>query len=598
MPPRCGRLEPMSRSAPPPPPRSDIGVQVGLVVAAAQVPGTFAPGLTPRSDVDQGLTTALSTGLHYLLALGTQDALQAAAAELARTPVAGRWSDPATRQRALVLAADLLPCRSASRCGRPCPTVRARRWRAARPGRPDGARPPRAWPRCRWRPRGRAAPPRRPAGCRGRWRGCRSPCRWAGDRVRRGPPPRVPPDAAARTPTPPLARSAARGRGGGGQPRRRGLRRAPTGRRPPAGGWRRCCPAGRRSGAWRRTRHPWASLAAGTSLVWSRAMRSIETGAAAEEPVLGGDESTRWTRADPERFAREPGAVGHARQGGTPPHAHPTCARPRRPTGRPGLPDLSIETVMGEPAVATPVQVFVGLDSAPTAAERVELALAEMERTGAFDRSLLVLVSPTGLGYVNYVAMAAAQYLTRGDVASVTVQYSKRPSPLSLGSGRRGARAEPAAVAADLRAAARSAGPAPAGRPVRREPGRAHQPGRVPPLGHAGLEALGIDRALWIGTPYGSGWMHEVTGPDRVDVDRRQRRRRERPRAAARRARGARSLPPYVMLSHDNDGVTTLRRRPARRPRPRGSARAGPRWSRARRGRARAASRRTCAGAR
>jgi uncharacterized membrane protein len=55
-----------------------------------------------------------------------------------------------------------------------------------------------------------------------------------------------------------------------------------------------------------------------------------------------------------------------------------------------------------------------------------------MERVGAFDRSLIMLVSPTGTGYVNYVAVAAAAYLTRGDVATVTMQYSKRPSPLSL----------------------------------------------------------------------------------------------------------------------------------------------------------------------
>jgi Alpha/beta-hydrolase family len=33
----------------------------------------------------------------------------------------------------------------------------------------------------------------------------------------------------------------------------------------------------------------------------------------------------------------------------------------------------------------------------------------------------------------NYVAVAAAQYLERGDVATVTMQYSKRPSPRSLG---------------------------------------------------------------------------------------------------------------------------------------------------------------------
>ena len=46
---------------------------------------------------------------------------------------------------------------------------------------------------------------------------------------------------------------------------------------------------------------------------------------------------------------------------------------------------------------------------------------------------LIMLISPTGTGYVNYAATAAAEYLTRGDIATVTLQYSKRPSPLSLG---------------------------------------------------------------------------------------------------------------------------------------------------------------------
>ena len=61
-----------------------------------------------------------------------------------------------------------------------------------------------------------------------------------------------------------------------------------------------------------------------------------------------------------------------------------------------------------------------------------------MDRTGAFDRSLIMLVSPTGTGYVNYVAVAAATYLTRATSPSSTLQYSKRPSPLSLGKVRRG----------------------------------------------------------------------------------------------------------------------------------------------------------------
>src|SRR5215211_3529900 len=58
----------------------------GLVVAAAMAPGTFAPSLSPRSTVDQGLVTGLATGLHYLLAAGAQDALVATARILADGP--------------------------------------------------------------------------------------------------------------------------------------------------------------------------------------------------------------------------------------------------------------------------------------------------------------------------------------------------------------------------------------------------------------------------------------------------------------------------------------------------------------------------------
>jgi uncharacterized membrane protein len=52
---------------------------VGLVIAAATVPGTFAPSLSARTALDQGLVTGLATGLHFLLAAGAQDALVATA---------------------------------------------------------------------------------------------------------------------------------------------------------------------------------------------------------------------------------------------------------------------------------------------------------------------------------------------------------------------------------------------------------------------------------------------------------------------------------------------------------------------------------------
>jgi uncharacterized membrane protein len=90
-----------------------------------------------------------------------------------------------------------------------------------------------------------------------------------------------------------------------------------------------------------------------------------------------------------------------------------------------------IETVMGEPAIP-PIRVFVGLESAETTSGRADLAMRELETMGAFERKLIVFCSPTGTGYLNYVTVEALEYLTGGDVATVAMQYSLRPSPQSL----------------------------------------------------------------------------------------------------------------------------------------------------------------------
>ncbi|MDZ7780555.1 MAG: alpha/beta-hydrolase family protein [Gemmatimonadota bacterium] len=81
---------------------------------------------------------------------------------------------------------------------------------------------------------------------------------------------------------------------------------------------------------------------------------------------------------------------------------------------------------------AEPLRVYVGLNAAETIEERVALALQELERVGAFERSVLIVVTPTGTGWVDPKAMSAVEYLHRGDVASVAVQYSYLPSWLSL----------------------------------------------------------------------------------------------------------------------------------------------------------------------
>ena len=55
------------------------------------------------------------------------------------------------------------------------------------------------------------------------------------------------------------------------------------------------------------------------------------------------------------------------------------------------------------------IRVYVGLESAETDVERVELALRELDRTHAFDREWLLIDLPTGTGYVNYAAVSVLE---------------------------------------------------------------------------------------------------------------------------------------------------------------------------------------------
>lgn len=83
-------------------------------------------------------------------------------------------------------------------------------------------------------------------------------------------------------------------------------------------------------------------------------------------------------------------------------------------------------------SVLDPVRVYVGLNSAETVEDRAALALKELQRQGGFERSLLVVVVPTGTGWVDPAAMDTLEYLHDGDVASVALQYSYLSSWLSL----------------------------------------------------------------------------------------------------------------------------------------------------------------------
>lgn len=86
---------------------------------------------------------------------------------------------------------------------------------------------------------------------------------------------------------------------------------------------------------------------------------------------------------------------------------------------------------LGRPA-PDPIRVYVGMRSADSIRARARLALAELERVGAFERSALLIVTPTGTGWIDPKALDTVEYLLRGDIASVAVQYSYLPSWLTL----------------------------------------------------------------------------------------------------------------------------------------------------------------------
>ncbi|PSR69016.1 hypothetical protein C8258_07535 [Nocardia sp. MDA0666] len=158
-----------------------------------------------------------------------------------------------------------------------------------------------------------------------------------------------------------------------------------------------------------------------------------------------------------------------------------------------------IGAVTGKPA-REPVRVYVGLGSAGEGQTQEQLAVAELERTHAFDRKVLVIVTTTGTGWVNSASAGALEYMYGGDTAILASQYSYLPSVLSFLADR-----EKVAVAGkkmfDAVYAAWSARP-PQSRPKLLVYGES--------LGSQGSEAAfdgladlraKVDGALWVGPP-------------------------------------------------------------------------------------------------
>ena len=166
--------------------------------------------------------------------------------------------------------------------------------------------------------------------------------------------------------------------------------------------------------------------------------------------------------------------------------------------------DADAKAVTGKKLKKEPVRVFVGLDAAPTPEQRVGLAMAELRRTGAFDRSILIIEAPAGTGYANPTPVDVIEILARGDTAAVSVAYGVLPSFLSL-------REVPLAARTQLLLLEAIAGEL-AQRPAKKRPRvllygeslGAKVAQAAIPAGPADLDRFGIDTALFVGTPGGA----------------------------------------------------------------------------------------------
>lgn len=143
------------------------------------------------------------------------------------------------------------------------------------------------------------------------------------------------------------------------------------------------------------------------------------------------------------------------------------------------------------------IRIFVGADSAATPEERVELALQEVERTGAFERGTLIVQAPAGTGYANPTPMDVVELRTGGDCASIVVGYGLLPSFLSLGSVDIAARTQRYLLE---RLVALGAHPRVL---LYGESLGALVQQMALPAGSADLDRFGVHAALWVGTPGG-----------------------------------------------------------------------------------------------
>lgn len=228
------------------------------------------------------------------------------------------------------------------------------------------------------------------------------------------------------------------------------------------------------------------------------------------------------------------------------------------------IPAERIATATGREAV-DPARVFVGFHSAPTVEGRLDLFRQEVQRLGIIGgdnhRDTIVMVSPAG-ALVDYVATDARELLTGGNVAHLAIAFSDRPALASLSRVPDGIRQFREAVAHVRDEIAKL--------PPERRPklevygesiGGIVGEQAVLKGGIAGLDGLGVDRAMFVGSPSAGRAKRAVLAAEAGAEAPKALRFAGLDDALARHDADAMRTARVQFLEHSEDAITSLRPR-------------------------------------
>ena len=91
-----------------------------------------------------------------------------------------------------------------------------------------------------------------------------------------------------------------------------------------------------------------------------------------------------------------------------------------------------IEAVTGCSAME-PIRVYAGMpEEGQSLQNAADLVVEELHRAGAFDRAVILIATSTGSGWVDEWQVQPLEYLTRGNCATASMQYSFVPSSINF----------------------------------------------------------------------------------------------------------------------------------------------------------------------